>query len=111
MSHRAEKERSEIPEPSPVTAAGVRYEAVPWGKARGLGQNGGYIGAYDAASGRELWLLKVYDVVYDGRKESDKQDLFIEDLTLESGGLLRVTDERGGLYRVDLKQRAVVSAG
>ncbi len=108
MDDKPEKERSEIPEPPPVTADGVRYEAVLWGKARGLGQNGGYIAAVDAASGKELWLLKVYDVVYDGEREDDKQDLFIEDLSIESGGLLRVTDERGGMHRVDLGRRAVV---
>ncbi len=109
MSDRIEKERSEIPEPAPVVVGGIRYEALPWGKARGLGQNGGYLAAIDVASGRESWLLKVYDVVYDGEREDDKQDLFIEDLTLEASGLLRVTDERGGLYRVDLQQRCVVA--
>ena len=109
MSDRIEKERSEIPEPAPVVVGGIRYEALPWGKARGLGQNGGYLAAIDVASGRESWLLKVYDVVYDGEREVDKQDLFIEDLTLEASGLLRVTDERGGLYRVDLQQRCVVA--
>ena len=109
MSDRIEKERSEIPEPAPVVVGGIRYEALPWGKARGLGQNGGYLAAIDVASGRESWLLKVYDVVYDGEREDDKQDLFIEDLTLEASGLLRVIDERGGLYRVDLQQRCVVA--
>ncbi len=108
MDDKPEKERSEIPEPSPVTVGGVRYEAVLWGKARGLGQNGGHIAAIDAANGSELWLLKVYDVVYDGEREDDKQDLFIEDLSIETGGLLRVTDERGGVYRVDLGRRVVV---
>ena len=109
MSDRIEKERSEIPEPAPGGVGGIRYEALPWGKARGLGQNGGYLAAIDVASGRESWLLKVYDVVYDGEREDDKQDLFIEDLTLEASGLLRVTDERGGLYRGDLQQRCVVA--
>lgn len=107
---RPEKERSEVPEPSPLTLDGVRYEAVPWGKARGLGQNGGYIGAYEAASGRELWLLKVYDIVYDGDREEDKQDLFIESLEQAGAARLRVTDERGGVYLVDLERRAVVGA-
>lgn len=107
MSERPDKERSEVPEPRPVVAGGVRYEAVPWGKARGLKQNGGYIAAFDVASGRELWLLKVYDVVYDGDMEEDKQDLFIEDLTLEPSGALRVSDERGGVYRVDIDRRTV----
>lgn len=109
MSDRPEKERSEIPEPAAVTSAGVRYEALPWGKARGLGQNGGYIAAYDAASGRELWLLKVYDVTYDGEREDDKQDVFIESLRLQGKGTLVVTDERGGVYRVDLARRSVAA--
>lgn len=104
-----EKERSEVPEPAAVVADGVRYEAVPWGKARGLGQNGGYIAAYDTRTDDELWLLKVYTVAYDGEREDDKQDVFIEDLTLEAPGRLRVTDERGGVHHVDLLRRAVVA--
>lgn len=104
-----EKERSEVPEPAAVVEGGVRYEALPWGKARGLGQNGGYIAAYDTRTEDELWLLKVYTVVYDGEREDDKQDLFIEDLTLEAPGRLRVTDERGGVHHVDLRRRAVVA--
>ncbi len=104
-----EKERSEIPEPAAVITGGQRIEALPWGKARGLGQNGGYIAAYGLDDGRELWLLKVYDVVYDGEREDDKQDRFIEDLALDADGRLRVTDERGAAYLVDLQQRAVVA--
>ena len=110
MSDKPQKERSEVPEPAAVLSAGVRIEALPWGKARGLDQNGGYIAAYDPVTDSEMWILKVYEVVYDGRRESDKQDLFIEDLALEPSGLLRVTDERGGVHRVDLQQRTVVSA-
>lgn len=109
MSDRPEKERSEVPEPGPVTRDGVRYEALPWGKARGLGQNGGYIAAYDVASGRELWLLKVYEVSYDGEREDDKQDIFIEELRLQGKGTLVVTDERGRVHRVDLARRTVAA--
>jgi len=108
MDDTPEKERSEIPDPTPQVLDGVRYEAVPWGKARGLGQNGGYIAAYAAASGRELWLLKVYDVVSDGEREDDSQDLFIESLEPSGAARRRVTDERGGIYLVDLAQRVAV---
>jgi len=110
MSDEVQKERSEVPEPAAVVRGGVRIEALPWGKARGLGQNGGYIAAYDLADDHEVWLLKVYDIVYDGDREADKQDLFIEDMALEPSGRLRVTDERGGVYRVDLDKRQVVAA-
>lgn len=110
MNDGPDKERSEAPEPAPVVAGGLRIEALPWGKARGLGQNGGYIAAYGVDDGEERWLLKVYDVVYDGEMESDKQDLFIESLALQPDGRLRVTDERGGLHLVDLERRRVVDA-
>jgi len=75
MDDRPEKERSDIPEPRPVIVGGIRYEAIPWGRARGLSQNGGHIAAYDLASGRELWLLKVYDVIYSSGMEEDKRRL------------------------------------
>lgn len=104
-----EKERGEVPYPA-VIVDGVRYEAVAWGKARGLDQNGGYIAAHDTGTGDELWLLKVYTVDYDDELESDKQDLFIADLMLEAPSRLRVTDERGGVYRVDLVRRAVMAS-
>jgi hypothetical protein len=109
MSDKPAKERSEVPEPAPVLSGGVRIEALTWGRARGLEQNGGYLAAYDVVTDNEAWILKVYDVVHDGGREQDKQDVFIADLTLESSDLLRVTDERGGVHRVDLRQRAVVS--
>jgi hypothetical protein len=108
MSDRPEKERSELPEPAPVFTRGLRIEALPWGKMRGLGQNGGYIAAYDTSSGTEQWLLKVYEIFYDDQREEDKQDLFIEDLTLTAQGRLRVVDERGEVYLVDLDRRIVV---
>jgi hypothetical protein len=110
MRKSIEKERSDVPEPSGVTLGALRIEALPWGKARGLGQNGGYIAAYDAATGNELWTLKVYTVEYDPRKEEDKQDVFIESLA-EQNGQLRVTDERGRTYLVDVQSRAVVPGG
>ena len=102
-----EKERAEAPEPAPVTAKGVRYAALPWGKVRGLGQNGGYVAAYDRG-GRELWVLKVYDVTYDKTREEDKQDVFITRLALDAEARhLVVENERGAIYSVDLRTRAV----
>ena len=107
MDDKPEKERSEIPEPAPLTVGNVRYEAVPFGRARGLPHNGGYVAAIDTASGRELWLLEIYNIVYDNEREQDKQDVFIEELALDAAGRLRVNDERGGIYFVDLKTRQI----
>ncbi|WP_209426918.1 hypothetical protein [Pararhodobacter sp. SW119] len=101
------KERAEPPEPEPVVIDGVRYEALLWGKARGLGQNGGLIEAFDNRSGDSLWVLKVYDIDYDVDMEGDKLDLFIEELAAEGPEALRVVTERGGRYRIDLRDRSV----
>ena len=97
------------PEPvDPVSHAGVRYEAVHWGKGRGLPQNGGYIAAIDEASGHELWLLRVYEVNYDSDMEDDKLDVFITQLTLDyAEQRLTVENERGARYSVDLRNRHV----
>lgn len=103
-----QKERAEIPAPPPVARAGVRYQAVPWGKARGLDQNGGYVAAIDEKTGTEKWLLKVYHVSYDRDMEGDKLDVFITKLMLDSDeNSLRVENERGEAYSVDLETRRV----
>ena len=87
MGDEISQERYEIPEPEPITFAGIRYEGMPWGKARGLEQNGGYIAALDVVSNEELWLHKIYDVVYDLEMETDVQDVFISALKLHDGNL------------------------
>ena len=96
------------PLPAAVVAAGAAYAAVADGTARGLDQPTGYIAAIDAASGRELWTLKVFGTRTDPAMEADKQDLHIAKLALtNSRRALLVTDERGGRYRVDLATRTV----
>lgn len=110
MDSTMDKERGDVPEPAAVFTQGLRIEALPWGKARGLGQNGGYIAAYDVRDGRELWLLKVYHVAYDGDMEDDKQDCFIEELAMQPDGRLRVADETGRVHLVDIASRRVEQA-
>ena len=100
------------PDPvDPVRSGGVRYEAVQWGKARGLDQNGGYVAAIDEKTGAELWLLKVYAVRYDGEMEGDKQDVFITSLEIDHAGRrLTVENEAGDRFAVDLPSRKVFPA-
>jgi hypothetical protein len=99
-----QKKRTPPAPVKPVTHKGVRYEAVHWGKARGLDQNGGYLAAVDDRSGEELRLLRVYRVAYDDEMEPDKQDVFITRLTRRLGSnTLTVENERGERYRVDLQ--------
>lgn len=101
------KERAEPPEPAPVVIDGIRYEAVLWGKSRGLGQNGGLIEALDEQSGESLWVLKVYDIDYSVDMEPDKLDLFIEELAADGPDALRVVNEHGRRYRIDLRDHTV----
>ena len=106
------KKKRSGPNPvDPVRFGGIRYEAMPWGKARGLDQNGGYVAAIDEKTGNELWLLKVYDVGYDGDMESDKQDVFVTSLEIDrEGRRLTVESEAGNRYAVDLESRKVSPA-
>jgi hypothetical protein len=96
------------PEPvDPVVIGAVRFEAPPWGKVQGLGQNGGIVVARDAATGAELWTTKVYAVAYKADMEADKQDVFIIDMKASADGkALLVTDDRGRRWRVDLASHA-----
>jgi hypothetical protein len=97
------------PEVPPVTVGRMRIEAMHWGKDRGLGQNGGYIAAFDRASGNELWTLKVYDVHYDPKMESDVQDIFIKSMSKSFfGQKLKITDEHDRRYVIDLDTQKVL---
>jgi hypothetical protein len=96
------------PDPvDPVVIGSVRYEAPPWGKAQGLGQNGGIVVAHDVATGAELWSTKVYTIAYKPDMEADKQDVFIIDMKASADGkALVVADDRGRRWRVDLASHA-----
>lgn len=93
---------------APVTLDGVRYEAIHWGKQRGLGQNGGFVAAYDVASGDELWVQRIYEIVY-GNKSPQKYDIFIRDMIpIDGGAALRIIDGTGRVFRLMLNNRDVL---
>ena len=104
--------KREGPDPvDPVTIGGTRYEAVHWGDEIGVKQNGGYIAAFDVASGTREWLLQVYEITYDEARERDVQDLFITRLFLvDEEGLLGIDDEDGRSFIVDTRSRTVRDA-
>jgi hypothetical protein len=85
----------------------LRIEAIPWGRERGFGQNGGYVAAVDTATGAEIWTLKIYDVTYDGVKEEDVQDVFIASMRALGGGRVEIVDEDGRRYLLDVAARRV----
>lgn len=107
-SEGAAKERADVPEPPAVTVGGVRYAAPPWLRSRGLPHNGGHVVAYDAASGAELWVARIYGLAGPADLEQDKREVFIVALRASaSGRYLFVTDERRRRWRLDLKTRRV----
>lgn len=98
------------PEVAPVVIDKLRFEVISWGKERGLDQNGGYIAAFDTDSGKELWVLKVYNILYDPSLESDVQDVFIKTMSKNFfSNKLTITDEKDRKYTVNLDTRKVES--
>jgi len=93
----------------PVTLGNTRYEVVHWGRKRGLGQNGGYLAAFDAKTGAELGLIKVYEIKYDPKLEADVQDAFISRMDMLDGAVL-ITDERGRKFILDPATKSVRAA-
>ena len=92
---------------TPVEHDGVRYEAIHWGKERDLGQNGGFVAAIDPDSGEELWIVRIYEIIY-GDKSPQKYDRFITALTLsEDGTALVIEDETGAVHQLTLDTREV----
>jgi len=93
---------------NPITADGVRYEVLHWGRDRGLDQNGGYIVAKDAVSNKELWLAKIYTIDYKPKLETDVQDLFITAIELANDKKsLKITDEDNRQFTLDLSTQKV----
>jgi hypothetical protein len=90
-----------------ISIGSHRYTAIHWGRERKLGQNGGYLSVTDAATGREIAVIKVYDIEYDEHMETDVQDVFITSIERLSDRTLVVDDERGRRYVVDCDTHAV----
>ena len=98
---------SRLPPPKvePVTINGVRYSQVA-GKESVDGQVGGLLGAYNP-KGELLWTLKIYENRRDSRLEGDVQDVFFRSMSVDPDGRLRIVNERGDTYLVDVTTRGV----
>ena len=99
--------RSPPAEVPPVTYQGTKYCAPPWGAFNGRKQNGQYIQARSAETGKLLWELRIYQVKYDPNLESDVQDIFITSLEVVDGHL-EVTNEARDKFVVDLAKGKVI---
>ena len=52
------------------------------------------------------WWRQIYVLVYDPSLEKDVQDVFIKEIKAVEGGL-QIVNERGDIYKLDLKTMAV----
>lgn len=107
-SGEVEKERGEGPSTVFLELNGVRYEAIHWGKAQGLEQNGGYLAAIDEKTGKRKWLVRVYKIQYKPDMEEDKQDVFISKISqgLRARTLL-IENDRNEYFILDLRNHSV----
>lgn len=100
LSQGPSAKRAAPPEVPPVTVAGVVYRAPNTAPGRGL------VTAEEAATGRKLWEVAVFEVPSDPRLEADVQAVFITRLRLK-GRTLEVADERKRRFVLDLQTRKV----
>ena len=71
---------------------------------------GGLLVASDEDSGKQLWTLKVYNVDIDKAQEADVQWVFFRSMAFDPDGRLRIVNEAGKAFLVDVKSRAVAPA-
>ena len=96
----AQAKRAPAPKVEPVVYQGVRYTA-PNDQGRR-----GYIQAWDNQTQKRLWEVTVFQNKINPALEEDVQWVFIRRIEVKEGQL-RVFSERGQVYSVDLKTRAV----
>lgn len=91
-----------------VVRDGVRYAQAEDGRDVGMNQVGGVLVAYAADSGKRLWALAVYGNPVDPGHEADVQWLFFRSMAFEPDGRLRVVNEAGKAFLVDVGKRTVL---
>jgi len=98
--------RGAPPVVAPIENGGVRYQQDMDAGHHGGGGLGGYLTAVDAASGKRLWMLKVYEVTDDSAAGVSTPGCYFRRMTLLAGkNALEIENEVGGVFRVDLAKR------
>ena len=92
--------RMPAPVVEPILHEGVRY-TVPNDKG-----TKGYVVAWDAATGKQLWRKTVFRKCICPCLEHDVQWVFIKQMRLKEGRLV-IENEKGKAYSLDLKTRRV----
>lgn len=94
----------------PLERKGVRYTQAESGRDVGLEQVGGVLVASAADSGKRLWVLAVYPNPIDPKQEADAQWIFFKSMAFDPDGRLRIVNEAGKTYLVDVDTRKVSPA-
>lgn len=94
----------------PLERKGVRYTQAESGRDVGVNQVGGVLIASAADSGKRLWVLAVYPNPIDPAQEADAQWIFFKSMTFDPDGRLRIVNEAGKAYLVDVDTRKVSPA-
>lgn len=110
MDNDPSEDRLPPPEVPPVERDGVRYSQAMDGHDVGLQQVGGVLVATAIDDGRQLWTLAVYGNPIDPKQEADAQWLFFESMAFERDGRLRIVNEGGKAFLVDVKARTSTPA-
>jgi len=108
VSSAGRPDRLPPPEVPPLVREGVTYAQAEDGRKEGLAQVSGVLLASDAISGKLLWALAVYPTEADPKLEADVQWVFFRSMAFDPDGRLRVVNEAGKTFLVDVKGRTVV---
>jgi hypothetical protein len=107
MSTSTSASRPPPPDVAPVILGTMRY-AQHAGTEAADGQVGGILAAYDAA-GRLQWTLKVYENRRRADIEGDAQDVYFRSMAADPDGRLRIVNESGDTFLVDVHTRAITA--
>ncbi|MCY4753722.1 hypothetical protein [Pelomonas aquatica] len=98
MDIKSSADRLGPPDVPPIYHEGVVYTQDENGP-------GGVLVASDDETGKALWTLKIYDVKIDKALEADAQWVFFAAMTLDPDGRLRIVNEAGKAFLVDVTAR------
>ncbi len=100
-----ESSADRVPPPvvPPVIRDGVRYAQAEDGHAVGHNQVGGVLIATAVDTRKRLWTLPVYGNPIDPKQEADAQWRFFTSMAFDPDGMLRVVNEAGKTFLVDVK--------
>ena len=98
-------DRGPPPVVPPIVRDGIRYAQGEQEHDAGLPQASGMLVVSDDFSGKRLWTLAVYSEGADARKEADARWIFFKTMAFDPDGQLRVVNEAGEAFVVDVKRR------